>query len=112
MATIKEQREKLQERIAALQAREKALAAKDRAQERKARTKRLIELGAAIESKFSADAIFVLRNATKEQLSRIDKEIALCKDKLTLKPTTSGTASPQTEKEENHITGTAPQKAD
>lgn len=50
MATIKEQRVKLQEKIAKLQAREKALAQKDRLQERKARTKRLIEIGAVIES--------------------------------------------------------------
>lgn len=50
MASIKEQRAKLQAKIEALQAREKALAQKDRAQERKARTKRLIEIGAVVES--------------------------------------------------------------
>jgi hypothetical protein len=50
MASIKEQRAKLQERISALQAREKALAAKEKEKERKARTKRLIEIGAVVES--------------------------------------------------------------
>lgn len=50
MASIKEQRAKLQEKIAALQAREKALAAKEKEKERKARTKRLIEIGAVVES--------------------------------------------------------------
>lgn len=49
MATIKEQREKLKAQIAKLQAREKLLAGKDRVQERKARTKRLIEIGATVE---------------------------------------------------------------
>lgn len=50
MASIKEQRAKLQEKIAALQAREKTLAAKEKEKERKARTKRLIEIGAVVES--------------------------------------------------------------
>lgn len=50
MASIKEQREKLQAKIAQLQAREKALAQKDKVRERKARTKRLIEIGAVVES--------------------------------------------------------------
>lgn len=50
MASIKEQRAKLQEKIAQLQAKEKALAQKDKLQERKARTKRLIEVGAVVES--------------------------------------------------------------
>ena len=50
MASIKEQRAKLQEKIAQLQAKEKALAQKDKLQERKARTKRLIEIGAVVES--------------------------------------------------------------
>lgn len=50
MASIKEQRAKLHERIAALQAREKALAAKEKEKARKARTKRLIEIGAVVES--------------------------------------------------------------
>lgn len=50
MASIKEQRAKLQEKIASLQAREKALAAKEKQKERKARTKRLIEIGAVVES--------------------------------------------------------------
>ena len=49
MASIKEQRAKLQEKIAQLQAKEKALAQKDKLQERKARTKRLIEVGAVVE---------------------------------------------------------------
>lgn len=49
MATIKEQREKLKAQIAKLQAKEKLLAGKDRVQERKARTKRLIEIGATVE---------------------------------------------------------------
>lgn len=49
MATIKEQREKLKAQIAKLQTREKLLAGKDRVQERKARTKRLIEIGATVE---------------------------------------------------------------
>ena len=50
MASIKEQRAKLQEKIAQLQAKEKALAQKDKLQERKARTKRLIAVGAVVES--------------------------------------------------------------
>ena len=50
MASIKEQRAKLQEKIAQLQAKEKALAQKDKLQERKVRTKRLIEIGAVVES--------------------------------------------------------------
>lgn len=49
MANFKEQREKLKAQIAKLQAREKLLASKDRVQERKARTKRLIEIGAVVE---------------------------------------------------------------
>lgn len=49
MVTIKEQREKLKAQIAKLQAKEKLLAGKDRVQERKARTKRLIEIGATVE---------------------------------------------------------------
>lgn len=50
MGSIKEQRAKLQEKIAALQAQEKKLAAKEKEKERKARTKRLIEIGAVVES--------------------------------------------------------------
>lgn len=50
MASIKEQRAKLQARIAKLQAREKKLAADEKEKERKARTKRLIEIGAVVES--------------------------------------------------------------
>ena len=50
MASIKEQRAKLQEKIATLQAQDKALAAKEKEKERKARTKRLIEIGAVVES--------------------------------------------------------------
>lgn len=73
MATIKEKREKLQERIAKLQAREKALAQKDKVKERKERTKRLIELGAIVESKFSEDAVFVLRYLQKEKLANVEK---------------------------------------
>lgn len=76
MASIKEQRARLQEKIAALQAREKALAQKDKAQERKARTKRLIELGAIIESKLSDDAIAGLRSMTKEQLEKLNGWLA------------------------------------
>ena len=49
MTTIKQQREKLKAQIAKLQAKEKLLAGKDRVQERKARTKRLIEIGATVE---------------------------------------------------------------
>lgn len=82
MASIKEQRAKLQEKIAALQAREKALAQKDKLQERKARTKRLIEIGADIENRFSADAIFVLRNMTKEELANVEKWLAEHKAKV------------------------------
>ena len=40
----------MQEKIAQLQAKEKALAQKDKLQERKVRTKRLIEIGAVVES--------------------------------------------------------------
>ena len=49
MTNIKQQREKLKAQIAKLQAKEKLLAGKDRVQERKARTKRLIEIGATVE---------------------------------------------------------------
>ena len=70
---LKEKREKLQERIAKLQAREKALAQKDKVKERKERTKRLVELGAIIESKFSKDAVFVLRNLPKDNLAKVEE---------------------------------------
>lgn len=73
MATLKEKREKLQERIAKLQAREKALAQKDKVKERKERTKRLIELGAIVESKFSKEAVFALRWLTKDELTNVEK---------------------------------------
>lgn len=73
MTNIKEKKEKLAEQIAKLQARYKSLEKKDRVQERKARTKRLIELGAVIESKFSADAISVLKDMPKERLLNVEK---------------------------------------
>ena len=76
MASIKEQRAKLQARIAKLQAREKKLAADEKEKERKARTKRLIELGAIIESKLSDDAITGLRSMTKEQLEKLNGWLA------------------------------------
>lgn len=73
MASIKEQREKLQAKIAALQAREKALAQKDKAQERKARTKRLIELGAFVESKLTPEAIEGLKNMKPEGFAKMSE---------------------------------------
>lgn len=73
MASIKEQREKLAKKIATLQAREKDLASKEAEQERKARTRRLIELGAIIESKLSDDAIFVLRHIDRSKCAEIDE---------------------------------------
>lgn len=76
MASIKEQRTKLKEKIAALQAREKTLAAKEKEKERKARTKRLIELGAIVESKLSTEAIEGLKAMTKEQLEKMDSQLA------------------------------------
>lgn len=47
--TIQERREELKAQIARLQSKAKKLAIKDKAQERKARTKRLIEIGAVVE---------------------------------------------------------------
>jgi len=73
VANIKEKKEKLAEQIAKLQARYKQLDQKDKVQERKARTKRLIEVGAVIESKFSADAISVLKDMPKERLVNVEK---------------------------------------
>lgn len=73
MATIKEQRAKLQEKIATLQAREKALAAKDKEQERKARTKRLIELGAIVESKLTPEAIEALKIMKPEGFAKMSE---------------------------------------
>ena len=84
MATLKEKREKLQERIAKLQAREKALAQKDKVKERKERTKRLIELGAIVESKFSDDAVFVLKYLSAEKLANVEKWLLEHKEQANL----------------------------
>ena len=48
--SIHERREEIKAQIEKLQAKEKELAVRDKAQERKARTKRLIEIGAVVES--------------------------------------------------------------
>ena len=47
--SIHERREEIKAQIEKLQAKEKELAVRDKAQERKARTKRLIEIGAVVE---------------------------------------------------------------
>lgn len=73
MATIKEQKEKLAEQISKLQARYKQLDQKDKIQERKARTKRLIERGAMLESKLSERAILVMSKMPKEKMYNVDK---------------------------------------
>lgn len=73
MATIKEQKEKLTEQISKLQARYKQLDQKDKIQERKARTKRLIERGAMLESKLSERAILVMSKMPKEKMYNVDK---------------------------------------
>lgn len=72
MASIKEQRAKLQDKIAALQAREQALANKEAEQERKARTKRLIELGAIIESKLTEETIYVIKHIDRDKCLEIE----------------------------------------
>lgn len=48
--SIHERREEIKAQIEKLQAKEKELAVRDKVQERKARTKRLIEIGAVVES--------------------------------------------------------------
>lgn len=49
-STRREQIEKIDEKLAVLQARKRQLEAQERDNERKARTKRLIEIGGAVES--------------------------------------------------------------
>ena len=73
MVSIKEKKEKLVEQISKLQARYKQLDRKDKVQERKARTRRLIERGAAMESKLSEDAISVFMMMSKSDLHNVDK---------------------------------------
>lgn len=80
--SISDEREKLQKRIEQLQAREKQLAAKEKEKERKARTKRLIELGASVESKFSDNEIEVLKKLNEKQLQPVKKWLSDCYEKI------------------------------
>ncbi len=75
MATIAEQRAKLNEKINRLKEREKLLANKEKTQERKARTKRLIELGAFIESFMSEESIAVLKKFDAADKKTLDSYI-------------------------------------
>lgn len=59
--TNEEQLKKIEEKLAVLQARKRELEAKEKDRVRKARTKRLIEIGASVESVFG-------REITKEEL--------------------------------------------
>ena len=68
----KEQIERDLQAIARLQNRVKQNRAKEREKERKERTKRLIELGAIVESRLSAQAVSVLRVMSKHRLKRFE----------------------------------------
>ena len=59
--TNEEQLKKIEEKLAVLQARKRELEAKEKDRARKARTKRLIEIGATVES-------ILGREITKEEL--------------------------------------------
>lgn len=59
--TNEEQLKKIEEKLAVLQARKRELEAKEKDRARKARTKRLIEIGATVESVLG-------REITKEEL--------------------------------------------
>lgn len=80
--TRKEQIERDKQEIERLQNRIKQNEAKEKEKERKERTKRLIELGAIVESRFSADAIFVLRNIAKDGLAPVEKWLVEHKAKV------------------------------
>ena len=68
----KEQIERDLQTIARLQNRVKQNRAKEKEKERKERTKRLIELGAIVESRLSAQAVSVLRVMPKHRLKRFE----------------------------------------
>ena len=68
----KEQIERDLQTIARLQNRVKQNRAKEKERERKERTKRLIELGAIVESSLSAQAVSVLRVMPKHRLKRFE----------------------------------------
>lgn len=70
--TRTEQIKRDKDEIERLKNRIKQNEAKEKEKERKERTKRLIELGAVIESKLSVKAIFALKEITKEGLKPID----------------------------------------
>lgn len=73
MASIEEKIKAKEKEVSQLQAILTNLENKQKIQERKARTKRLIELGAIIESKFSDDALLVLKEFPKERLANVEK---------------------------------------
>lgn len=69
----KEQIERDLQTIARLQNRVKQNRAKEKERERKARTKRLIELGAIVESRLSEQAVAVFRVMPKHRLKRFEE---------------------------------------
>ena len=69
----KEQIERDLQTIARLQNRVKQNRAKEKERERKARTKRLIELGAIVESRLSEQAVAVFRVMPKQRIKRFEE---------------------------------------
>lgn len=80
--TRREQIERDKAEIERLQNRVKQNEAKEREKERKERTKRLIELGAIVESRFSENAVSVLRVMPKSRLAKIDEWLAAHVDRV------------------------------
>ncbi len=81
MANNKDREQILEEKLKKIKEELSVIKKKNIAKERKARTKRLIELGANIESKFSPEAVLVLRYLPKDQFKPVENWLLEQKDK-------------------------------
>jgi len=80
MANNKDREQILEEKLKKIKEELNVIKKKNIAKERKARTKRLIELGANIESKFSPEAVLVLRYLPKDKFKPIENWLLEHKD--------------------------------
>ena len=80
MANNKDREQILEEKLKKIKEELSVIKKKNIAKERKARTKRLIELGANIESKLSPEAVLVLRYLPKDKFKPVEKWLLEHKD--------------------------------